>query len=136
MSETRIACTVDYDKPGKQIGWLSLPYSVTRSAYGNIRIPICVARNGEGPTALLMAGNHGDFPGPPNRDDLRSLPDTGLVEMAVSPPVPHLEGKMLENVHLFFHLETEERRLAVHPGGTHRRKAAKQHGSKRNHQEA
>jgi len=60
MSDTRIAATVDYDAPGKQIGWLSLPWSVTRSAYGNIRIPICVVANGSGSTALLMAGNHGD----------------------------------------------------------------------------
>jgi predicted deacylase len=60
MSDTRVTCTVDYDKPGKQVGWLSLPYSVTRSAYGSIRIPVCVVNNGSGPTALLMAGNHGD----------------------------------------------------------------------------
>jgi hypothetical protein len=51
---------VDYDKAGKQIGFLNLPHSVTRSAYGVIRIPIAVIRHGSGPTILLMAGNHGD----------------------------------------------------------------------------
>lgn len=60
MSDTRISATVDYDREGKQVGWLSLPYSVTRSAYGNIRIPVCVVKHGSGPTALFMAGNHGD----------------------------------------------------------------------------
>jgi hypothetical protein len=57
---TRIWTDVDYDRPGKQIGWLNLHHSVTRSAYGNIMIPIAVVSNGRGPTALFMAGNHGD----------------------------------------------------------------------------
>lgn len=60
MGDTRIAATVDYERAGKQVGWLNLPYSDTRSAYGNLRIPICVVKHGSGPTALLMAGNHGD----------------------------------------------------------------------------
>lgn len=57
---TRIYTDVDYEKDGKQVGWLYLPYSVTRSAYGNIAIPIAVFKNGAGPGVLLMAGNHGD----------------------------------------------------------------------------
>jgi predicted deacylase len=51
---------LDFDKAGKQVGRLHLPYSVTRSAYGNIDIPLAIIRNGDGPTVLLMAGNHGD----------------------------------------------------------------------------
>lgn len=58
--KTRIFTEVDYEKDGKQDGWLYLPYSVTRSAYGNISIPITVIKNGRGPTVFLMAGNHGD----------------------------------------------------------------------------
>ncbi len=57
---TRMFTTIDYDKDGKQAGWLYLPYSVTRSAYGNIAVPIVVIKNGDGPSVLLMAGNHGD----------------------------------------------------------------------------
>jgi predicted deacylase len=57
---TRIFTDVDYEKDGKQIGWLHLPYSVTRSAYGNIAIPVAAIKNGTGPSVLLMAGNHGD----------------------------------------------------------------------------
>ena len=60
MTKSMIWTRVDYDKQGKQNGWLQLPHSVTRSAYGNISIPITVIKNGEGPTAFLMAGNHGD----------------------------------------------------------------------------
>ncbi len=51
---------IDYDRDGKQVDWLHLPHSVTRSAYGTIALPIAVVKNGQGPTVLLMAGNHGD----------------------------------------------------------------------------
>ena len=58
--ETRIRCFVDFDKDGKQISHLQLPYSSNVSAYGWIGIPIAVLRNGRGPTLYLGAGNHGD----------------------------------------------------------------------------
>jgi predicted deacylase len=51
---------IDYERNGKQVGWLHLPHSVTRSAYGVIALPIAVIKNGRGPTVFLMAGNHGD----------------------------------------------------------------------------
>lgn len=57
---TMIFTDVDYERQGKQVDWLNLPHSVTRSAYGAISIPIAVIRNGDGPTVFLMAGNHGD----------------------------------------------------------------------------
>lgn len=57
---TMIFTDVDYEAHGKQVDWLHLPHSVTRSAYGAIAIPIAVLRNGIGPTVFLMAGNHGD----------------------------------------------------------------------------
>jgi uncharacterized protein len=60
VSETHIRCFVDFDKDGKQISHLQLPYSSNVSAYGWIGIPICVIRNGSGPTLYLGAGNHGD----------------------------------------------------------------------------
>ncbi|TNE41079.1 MAG: deacylase [Alphaproteobacteria bacterium] len=55
-----ITSTIDYDKEGIQHGYLQLLHSVHRSAYGFIPIPIASLKNGEGPTVLLMAGNHGD----------------------------------------------------------------------------
>src|SRR4051794_192821 len=57
---TLIWTEINYDKNGKQVGVLHLPYSVTRSGYGMIDIPIAVIKKGEGPSVLLMAGNHGD----------------------------------------------------------------------------
>ena len=57
---TMIFSDIDYDAQGKQVDWLNLPHSVTRSAYGAISIPIAVIGNGKGPTVFLMSGNHGD----------------------------------------------------------------------------
>ncbi len=60
-----ISAHVDYDRDGVQHGYLSIPYSHDESAWGSIRMPICVIRNGDGPTALLTGGNHGDeYEGP------------------------------------------------------------------------
>jgi uncharacterized protein len=59
-ARSRLYTDIDYEKNGKQVGWLYMPHSVTRSAYGNIAIPLAVVKNGSGPTIFLMAGNHGD----------------------------------------------------------------------------
>ena len=59
-SETRIRCFVDFERDGKQVAHLQLPHSSNLSAYGWIGIPICVVKNGRGPTLYLGAGNHGD----------------------------------------------------------------------------
>ena len=57
---TQIIPTVDFQQEGKQIGWLRVPHSVTRSAYGTLPLPIAVIRNGPGAQVMLSAGNHGD----------------------------------------------------------------------------
>ena len=57
---TMVFSDIDFNREGKQVDWLHLPHSVTRSAYGAIAIPIAVVRNGPGPTVFLMSGNHGD----------------------------------------------------------------------------
>ncbi|KAA0012741.1 N-alpha-acetyl diaminobutyric acid deacetylase DoeB [Billgrantia pellis] len=55
-----ISATVDFDAVGVQHGFLKLPISTDESAWGAVMIPITVIKNGEGPTALLTGGNHGD----------------------------------------------------------------------------
>ncbi|ESX00621.1 deacylase [Mesorhizobium sp. LSJC268A00] len=61
MSEsTRIWSPIDFNKDGKQTDCLRLPISTDSSAYGWIPIPAVCIRNGEGPTAVLIAGTHGD----------------------------------------------------------------------------
>jgi hypothetical protein len=51
---------ISWTENGKQIGFFSFPYSIDRSPYYQIKVPVCRIRNGEGPSLLLMAGNHGD----------------------------------------------------------------------------
>src|SRR5262245_10819642 len=51
---------LDLDAEGKACGFLRVPHSVHRSAYGYIPIPIVRIRNGAGPRVVLVAGNHGD----------------------------------------------------------------------------
>ena len=59
-THTRIDCEIDIGKDGKQFGFLRIPHSVHRSAYGWLPMPIVCIKNGDGPNVLLMAGNHGD----------------------------------------------------------------------------
>jgi len=52
--------TVDFDRPGKQAGFVMIPHSPHEDAWGVTRLPIAVIANGKGPTVFLEAGNHGD----------------------------------------------------------------------------
>ena len=58
--QSRLTAEIDFERDGKQTGFIRLPYSVHRSAYGWIPIPVACVKNGDGPRVLLMAGNHGD----------------------------------------------------------------------------
>ena len=59
-----IRASVDFSLPGKQFGHLYVPYSYNLAGWANLMVPISVIANGEGPTALVLAGNHGDeYPG-------------------------------------------------------------------------
>jgi N2-acetyl-L-2,4-diaminobutanoate deacetylase len=65
MRASPISPTVDFDAEGEQHGFLKLPYSRNDSAWGAVMIPVTVIKRGDGPTALLTGGNHGDeYEGP------------------------------------------------------------------------
>ena len=65
MKPNPITPTIPLDQDGVHHGHLQLPYSRDDSAWGSIMIPICVIKNGDGPTALLTGANHGDeYEGP------------------------------------------------------------------------
>ncbi|WP_159587945.1 succinylglutamate desuccinylase/aspartoacylase family protein [Chelativorans xinjiangense] len=57
---TRIWSPIEFERNGKQADSLRLPISNDLSAYGWIPIPIVSIRNRAGPTAVLIAGSHGD----------------------------------------------------------------------------
>ncbi len=80
MSDTPIHSSVDFHTPGKRHGHLFIPYSYNLAGWANLMVPITVIQNGDpnadqngdgvrdtvhdGPTVLVMAGNHGDeYPG-------------------------------------------------------------------------
>jgi N-alpha-acetyl-L-2,4-diaminobutyrate deacetylase len=62
---SRVSCTIDFDRQGRQHGLMTVPHSRNDSAWGSIQIPITQISNGDGPTVLLTAGSHGDeYEGP------------------------------------------------------------------------
>jgi N-alpha-acetyl-L-2,4-diaminobutyrate deacetylase len=85
MRPSPISATVDFDRDGVQHGFLRLPYSRDDSAWGSVMIPITVARNGKGPTALLTGANHGDeYEGP-----------VALMDLAHRIDPAHLTGRVI-----------------------------------------
>ena len=65
MKPSPVKSTIDLGQDGLQHGFLKLPHSHDESAYGSVMIPISMAKNGEGPTALLTGENQGDeYEGP------------------------------------------------------------------------
>lgn len=51
---------INFEQPGKQQGFLQVPYSHNLGGWANVMIPITVIVNGPGPTVLVLGGNHGD----------------------------------------------------------------------------
>ena len=57
--------TVDFDRQGRQTGFVMIPHSPHDDAWGVTRVPIAIIANGKGPTVVLEGGNHGDeYEGP------------------------------------------------------------------------
>jgi predicted deacylase len=72
--------TIDFDRAGKQIGFVDIPHSPHEDAWGATRIPLAVIRNGDGPTVILQAGNHGDeYEGPITLGELIRELDPAMV---------------------------------------------------------
>jgi predicted deacylase len=64
MDKSQIHSDVEWTKPGKQHGHLYIPYSYNLAGWANLMVPVTTLVNGDGPTALVLAGNHGDeYPG-------------------------------------------------------------------------
>jgi N2-acetyl-L-2,4-diaminobutanoate deacetylase len=62
LAETPVSCTLDLDAPGKHVGRLELPRSTNTSGWSHLFIPIVSINGGDGPTALVLGGVHGDEP--------------------------------------------------------------------------
>src|SRR6476659_732175 len=55
-----VITSLDFDRPGKQQGFLQVPYSHNLGGWANVMIPITIIARGAGPTVLVLGGNHGD----------------------------------------------------------------------------
>ena len=65
MTRTMVSSDVNLDLDGKQAGQLAVPQSTNTAGWAKYFVPIMVVKNGDGPTAVLIGGNHGDeFEGP------------------------------------------------------------------------
>jgi N-alpha-acetyl-L-2,4-diaminobutyrate deacetylase len=62
---TQITTEIDYERPGKQHGYLRVPYSHNLAGWASLQVPITVIKGSDGPTLLAFGGTHGDeFEGP------------------------------------------------------------------------
>jgi predicted deacylase len=62
VPDSPVHCSIDLDAPGKHVGRLELPRSNNTSGWSHLYIPIVSIKNGDGPTALVVGGVHGDEP--------------------------------------------------------------------------
>ena len=84
-NQSRIACSIDLDAQGKHQGDLLLRYSNNDRPLGFYPVPLFLIANGKGPTALLIAGVHGDeFEGP-----------AALMRMVHSLSAEHIKGRLI-----------------------------------------
>ncbi|MGH6924365.1 MAG: succinylglutamate desuccinylase/aspartoacylase family protein [Propylenella sp.] len=73
--------SVDFDRPGKQVGFVMFPHSPHDDAWGVTRVPIAIVNNGTGPTVFIEGGNHGDeYEGPIVISEMIRDLDPGAIE--------------------------------------------------------
>lgn len=65
VAQSPVSTDIDYEKDGKQVTYLRVPYSRNSSAWGGLLIPVVCIKRGSGPTVLFVGGNHGgEYEGP------------------------------------------------------------------------
>lgn len=57
---SRISNPIDFERSGRQAGYLRAPLSRNTAGWGIVEIPIVSVKNGTGPTVLFTGGIHGD----------------------------------------------------------------------------
>jgi N-alpha-acetyl-L-2,4-diaminobutyrate deacetylase len=60
VTESPITCTIDLAAIGRQVGRLQVPRSSNTAGWASTVIPIVNVARGEGPSVLVLGGNHGD----------------------------------------------------------------------------
>jgi len=52
--------TIDLERPGRQLGHVRVPHSTNLAGWGGLWLGIASVASGDGPTVLVLGGNHGD----------------------------------------------------------------------------
>lgn len=88
--------SIDFDRKGKQVGFVMIPHSPHDDAWGVTRVPIAVIANGRGPTAIIQGGNHGDeYEGPITICELiRDLDPEGIQGRLILLPAINVHAAM------------------------------------------
>ena len=60
MSDSPVSCSIDLTAPGKQRRPAAVPEDHEHGGWASTFVPIASIANGDGPTVLVLAGNHGD----------------------------------------------------------------------------
>ena len=60
MNPPVVSSTIDLEAPGRQVGRLQYPRITNTGGWAYDFVPIAIVANGDGPTVLVSAGNHGD----------------------------------------------------------------------------
>lgn len=72
---------IDWERAGRQVGFVNFPHSPDGDAWGVTQVPIAVIANGQGPTVVIEGGNHGDeYEGPIAIGELARTLDPGAVQ--------------------------------------------------------
>jgi predicted deacylase len=60
VSSSPISSSIDVDARGRHAGTLRIPRSANTAGWASTYVPIVSVANGDGPTALVIGGTHGD----------------------------------------------------------------------------
>jgi N-alpha-acetyl-L-2,4-diaminobutyrate deacetylase len=85
LSQSPVSTDMDFEREGKQISYLRVPYSRNTSAWGAILVPVISIMHGSGPTVLFVGGNHGgEYEGP-----------VALLKLARELQVEQIQGRVI-----------------------------------------
>ncbi len=94
---TGVFSDLDFGRVGKIQSSIRIPHSVDRSPYYQVTTPVCRVKNGEGPSILLMGGNHGDeYEGPIALTKLCKTIEAGDVQGEIT-LIPAVNASAIEN---------------------------------------
>jgi N2-acetyl-L-2,4-diaminobutanoate deacetylase len=85
IEKSPVSTNIDFEKEGKHIAFLRVPYSRNSSAWGAMLVPVISIKNGPGKKVLFVGGNHGgEYEG-----------TVALLKLARSLEADHVHGQVI-----------------------------------------